>query len=162
MKLIQVEDGCAIRRLVSHAVIFPAKACGEGQGGCRLPLILKIRHVERTPQSMATPWSDEADSCQLSVYERLISSTVVRKTKDIVCRLSLVESDPADFHAHLEVVSAPSPRQVINYPEGCANFDVSGVVVKSDECIRANREWQSAGLGVMKGGAIDIGLGFIK
>ncbi len=62
---------------------------------------------------------------------------VAVEAKYIVGRLSLIESHSAVLYARFERIPAVDPSQVVDHPEGRADFDVGRVVVQPHEIGRA-------------------------
>ena len=152
MKLILVEHRGPIGRLVSNAVIFPAKSCRQRERRGDLPFVLEVGHVKRAPQPVTAPWSDEGDireggGCHVSF---------ICEAENVVLGLPLIERASANLQPRLD------GRVLIDPSVVRANLDVGMIIFKTDKVGCAYRKWKRAGLRVVKGRAIDINLGFVE
>src|ERR1700722_1797787 len=146
VKLVEIEDRRAVGRLVSHAVVFPAEPGGNRKGWRNLPLILKVRHVKGSAQSVATPRSIEAKAGEGGPDQALI----VAKIEIVVCSLALIEPDAANFHPQLEGVAIAGPCQTVHQAVGSSHFDVRRLVGNPGEIIRVHRKGECTRLGIVK------------
>src|SRR5271165_1414818 len=120
MKLIQIKDRCPVSSFGSHAIVFPAQACGDRESWSHLPFILKVGHVEAAAKTVAAPGRDE-----IEVRKRAGDrAQIVCEVEIVIRRLTLVETDAANFHTHLESVAIVSPGQVVDDTVGGADFNV--------------------------------------
>src|SRR5580658_7043567 len=110
VKLIEVEYGGGVVRLVGDAIVFVAYSQVNGQRRINLPLILKIRHVEGAPQLMATPGRKVSQRAELRSDHGVV---IAGKHKAVVVGLALIEAYSADFHSHLKSVASVRVREVI-------------------------------------------------
>ena len=150
MKLIEIENRRCVIGLVRHTIIIPTQSRADREIWSNFPLILKIRHVEHTPQLVAAPWGSKGDPVKRGIREgRFIRSRIVSERKDVVSGLALVQANPPNLHAHLEGVPAVGPGKVIDHSERRSDLDVGIVVVESDEGVRVHRIGKRARLGIV-------------